>query len=93
MPKKSKIPESVGRLFARIQNLVDRGIEFGLKKVGEAGSGPLPKNAPGWKKAAKKAAEMTGQAGRAYFDEYEKLKSQQAAKKAAPDSKSNKARG
>lgn len=96
MPKKTKAPESVGRLLARIQNLVDRGIEFGLKKVADAGSGPLPKNAPGWKKIAKKAAAATGEAGRAYFDEYEKLKvRQQATKKtaASPDSKSKKARG
>lgn len=78
----SKIPEKFGQLFAHIQDTIDKGVEWGFKKLNSIEDRKDVKDRNGNKNKYTQKCMNTGKiilkgigrVGKSYYDEYNKLK-------------------
>lgn len=75
----SKIPETVGKYTAQVQDIIDRCLEWRFKKASESSQEPEAKQDENLiigtgKKALKATLSVLGRMGTSYYHEYQRLK-------------------
>lgn len=88
MPKqKHPTARKVGKVLAHLQSTLDDVVEWGFKKMREAGDREeeMPKEpetlGEKGRSALKKTAKFLGQTGESFYESYEKLKAEKVNKK------------
>ncbi|MBU1151656.1 hypothetical protein KJ632_02400 [Patescibacteria group bacterium] len=83
-----KISTNIGRIFAHLQSVFDELLDFGFKKMKEAGGTEEKKEDSGIKRGAKAVLGFLGDVGESFYDAYEKIKAEKVSRrKNAPEKK------
>ncbi len=74
--KPHKISRLLGHGLAHVQNIVDNTLDWGFKKLQNAGDKKPKKNEHTIIRHSKTAAKFLGEMGTAYFEKYKELKTE-----------------